>query len=215
MLVFICHEYECEHKPFNSRSTQLSRTRYHSYFGLHPEQGGPYIETELEIETLQDVEHLRKQQEQCGGSVGTCEGELDTIPDDFEGYISLRIPYTYAIQVAQHNIPYETVVIMYQEDNWYRKPRVWYNKPSKWWVGYSHYLQPYVLPYLKTRKYLKVNDPFLKVTLSASKKGASLTIDDVLFATRALMCDDTRTVDGDGSLKIQHRLAHFLSFNTI
>lgn len=39
-------------------------------------------------------------------------------------------------------------------------------------------------------------DPFNEVHLSAKDKGTFLTIDDILFASRALMADDTRTIDG-------------------
>jgi len=34
----------------------------------------------------------------------------------------------------------------------------------------------------------------MQVTVSAADKGNDLTIDDILFATRALAMDDTRTV---------------------
>ena len=116
--------------------------------------------------------------------------------EDKEYYIYGRC---YEIPDSLTIIPYKTVIITQSGDGWYNgKPKEWYNKSSTrgaFWQNGDH------LPYLNTRKYIKVNTPFEKVTVSSKIKGDYLTIDDVLFATRALAMDETRTVGDDKSYK--------------
>lgn len=86
-------------------------------------------------------------------------------------------------KLAAEPIPYYNVTIKYTEDNWYGKPKQWYNSTK------------YILPQLSSKTYIKVKEPFMEVTISENKKKAPITLDDILFATRALMVDSTRTAD--------------------
>ena len=57
------------------------------------------------------------------------------------------------------------------------------------------FYRAFVLPTLSTRPYIHVIDPFMKVIIDAKEKGSPLTIDDILFATRALALDASRDYD--------------------
>lgn len=97
------------------------------------------------------------------------------------------------IDLAKMTIPFRTVILKYRKDNWYRKGMtVWCNEKSTWWNDKK--FDERLLPFLNTKPYITVDDPYMHVTISAEKKGSTITIDDVLFATRALAADDTRTV---------------------
>ena len=117
-----------------------------------------------------------------------------------DGYVEIEkdklIPYSKVLESSNVVIPFSKIVLKYSKDTWIEKPDNWFNKPSKWWIDYNNHLKPYALPYLNTRKYIKIDKPFMQITVSEEKKGSKLTIDDVLFATRGLMADDTRIVDG-------------------
>lgn len=54
----------------------------------------------------------------------------------------------------------------------------------------------YRVPRLFTRKYITVDKPFWEISIDSNKKGSPITVDDVLFASRALMVDHTRTING-------------------
>jgi hypothetical protein len=103
--------------------------------------------------------------------------------------------YKELINESLTEVPFDTIIIMYDESIWTEKPYEWYNEPSKWWKGYLEYLKPFVLPYLNTCKYINIIDPFMKVSINKNDKGSPLTINDILFATRALMNDDCRSID--------------------
>jgi len=95
---------------------------------------------------------------------------------------------------AKYKILYKTVILQYPSDYWRRKRTdEWYNNPSTWWKPYDKFKHK-LLPYLNTRSYIKVNDSYMKITISAEDKGSELTIDDILFATRGLASDDTRCI---------------------
>lgn len=140
---------------------------YHTYFGFMPDEDNENIITHISYDEEDDVEIVYK---------------LNDV-----------------IQESLTTVPYETVVITYNDSSyWRRKPSYeWYNSPSKWWKEgeYLKYLSKYKLPYLNTRPYICVNIPYEKITISASDKGSVITIDDILFATRGLACDDTRSYD--------------------
>jgi hypothetical protein len=91
-------------------------------------------------------------------------------------------------------IPFQTIVLKGSIEFWMNNsiPETeWYNEePSSWTEDEKNRL----LPFLNSRPYITVDNPYLEVTISAEKKGASLTLDDVLFATRALALEDTRYV---------------------
>ncbi|HSW76991.1 MAG TPA: hypothetical protein VLG50_08085 [Candidatus Saccharimonadales bacterium] len=105
---------------------------------------------------------------------------------DLEDYVEYLIKFDNKIlhELAQITVPYSTIIIKYIEDTWYEKPKQWYNDKTKT-----------KLPLLKTKKYIKVDNPFMSVTISQSLKGSRINIEDILFASVALAVDKTRTVD--------------------
>lgn len=95
---------------------------------------------------------------------------------------------------AKLKLLYKTIILKYPVDYWYkRKTDEWYNQPSTWWKPYDKF-KDRLLPYLNSRTYIKIDNPYMKVTISADDKGYELTIDDILFATRGLASDDTRCI---------------------
>jgi len=104
------------------------------------------------------------------------------------------------MNLSYSTIPHKKVIIQYSDKNyWERLPTEWYNRPSNWWKNIgkiNEYLLSYVLPYFNTcDRYIKVIEPFMKIEISAENKGTRININDIFFATRGLMADDTRTVD--------------------
>jgi len=98
--------------------------------------------------------------------------------------------YTYELdtdklkELASKEILYPKITIKYIKDTWYGKPKEWYKK----------YIRKNKLEPIQTRPYITVVNPFMEVKLEVKKKGKPLTLDDVLFASRALMIDSGRTV---------------------
>jgi hypothetical protein len=114
----------------------------------------------------------------------------DLIDDDF--YV-ITYDTVYIERKAQIALPYSKVIIKYEKDDWRAKPKEWYNRPSKRFVHTkrSTWDQEDVLPYLNTRQNITVVKPFMEVEIESN--GIFLTYDDILFATRALAADETRT----------------------
>jgi len=118
---------------------------YHSYFGLHPEKNG-----NIEIETDQIPLKMSKKVFRDG---------------KYNESGLFIVPYSSVTELAKKELPFENIVIKYSKDTWYSKPDNWFNKPSKWWNNYNKYLEPYVLPYLNTRKHIHIDNPFMQITL--------------------------------------------------
>ncbi len=171
---------------------------YHSYFGFHPEESCDYISqecyyTDSEMEYNELVKYFNDEH-----SIFDVEGNHITDVNDIKMDAEYAIEYDYneILNESRTIVDYNEVVIKYKENTWYGKLREWYNEPRKNLVTPSEYLKPYILPYLNTRSYITIVEPFMKVVVSKEKKGTYLNIDDILFATRALMIDETRTVNG-------------------
>lgn len=145
------------------------------------------------------------------GSNGTCElvTSDDHIVDWYQMYcdsiedydekcaeFTLNISFNSVSNHLRHVVPYKSIIIKYQSEQWKNLPDFWYNRKSEWWVKAPVDVQKYILPYLNTRSYITVFQSFIEVHLSAEQKGSMLTIDDILFATRALLIDDCRVIDG-------------------
>lgn len=94
----------------------------------------------------------------------------------------------YMNRLTEIKVPFEKVTVMYKTNTWYGKLHEWYNLDT-----ISHYDR---LPRLKTRKYIKIIESFMCIEIDAHIKGSPITLDDVLFATRGLMVDCTRLIDG-------------------
>lgn len=153
---------------------------YHSYFGFN-NHCQIYVDTEEEAIWYQDNLEADYQQQS-------------------EEYMVFWPDSKSLILEANNSLFQESlkrVIIKYQKNTWYQKPKEnWFNHQSRWFD-----LSLNRLPYLKSRSYIKVIDPYMKVKVSAKKKGSPLTIEDILFATRALMSDETRTIDSYKVLK--------------
>lgn len=170
---------------------------YHSYFGLHPEEKSNEIEHFINIKNKHDKEILKEY---------NSDNKIKIISEKTNeeiGLTDIRVNNSYLIifdyeelkPELLNSVPYDEIILKYSDDYWTRVPREWYNEPSKWWTNYIPYLKDYVLPFLESRDYIIVEKPFYKIKISKEKKGSALTIDDILFATRGLMADDTRTVN--------------------
>ena len=91
-------------------------------------------------------------------------------------------------------IEYNTVKIMFEgrsRDYWFRMPdEDWYNKHN-----FNPYNHGQRLPTLDTRPYIMVINRYMEVHISKQKKGSLITLDDILFASRALCMDHSRVID--------------------
>lgn len=121
-------------------------------------------------------------------------GSFDELVDD-EVYVILY-DTIYLEHKAKTILPYSKVVIKYEKDTWTEKPDQWYNRKSTWFVHNkrSKWNPKDVLPFLNTRPNITVVKPFMEVEVESN--GVFITYDDILFATRALAADETRTYDG-------------------
>jgi hypothetical protein len=111
-----------------------------------------------------------------------------------------NINYGNLEQYATKIIPYKKVVIKYNWPSFMVKPKIWYNSKFKKRTGEGP--NDNDLPYLKTRKYIKIIIPYEEIAIDAEIKGKKLTIDDILFACRAFAIDPYKTLLLDGSYKI-------------
>lgn len=70
--------------------------------------------------------------------------------------------------------------------------KYWYEFPSETFTvrDKTHTL----LPALSSRPHIHVTDLFLEITINSEEKGSPITIDDVLFASRGLCWDSTRSI---------------------
>ena len=93
-------------------------------------------------------------------------------------------------------VPFEKVTIMYRTNTWYGKLNEWYNSDI--------YTVDDKLLGLKSRKYIKIIERFMSVEINANVKGAAITLDDILFATRGLMVDGSRTIDSYEIVEIKN-----------
>ena len=94
----------------------------------------------------------------------------------------------------EENVNQKKVIVKFTDGNWYDYPEKWYNLINPKTRNRTD--RKYRLPRLWTRKYITVDNPFWEIRIDANIKGSPITIDDVLFATRALMADHTRTING-------------------
>lgn len=113
--------------------------------------------------------------------------------DDGLEHDDVSIPYNELIERANKTVNYKKVILKFGPDfRWYKMPeQEWYNNPegSGWWQNTERKL----LPTLTTKPYIKIVNKFLEVEIDANLKGSPITLEDILFATRCLALDDTRT----------------------
>jgi len=103
------------------------------------------------------------------------------------------IPLINLTNMANKTVNYKKVILKYADNYWDEYPsKDWYNHPTKWWKDDN--FKKDLLPFLSTRKYIKVINRFMEIEIDSKIKGFKITYDDILFATRGLAKDDTRTV---------------------
>jgi len=89
----------------------------------------------------------------------------------------------YIDNLAIIKVPFKKVIVKYQENTWYGKLRKWYDKDDN------------KLPKLNTHKYIKIIEEFMCIEINAYKKKSPIIFEDILFATRGLMLDNSRHVN--------------------
>ena len=109
---------------------------------------------------------------------------LGPIYHSFSGLHSLNI------EDSQIEVEYNIVKIMFQGES----RDYWYRMPYEDWYNIKKYNRGGV-PNLDTRPYIDVIDRYMKVHVSKEKKGSPITLNDILFASRALCADGTRVID--------------------
>lgn len=110
-----------------------------------------------------------------------------TDQDDEAGFFPLETIELLACMI----VPFKTVVLKYPTNYWRDKPTV------EWYNDYKFGIKS-----LKLRPYITVDDPFMQVTISSDKKGWGISIDDILFATRAMASDDSRCLADEYGYRI-------------
>jgi len=178
---------------------------YHTYFGFRNNE--PYTpgETFITITFDNKSRKLFHQAFVCNRPVylgdnieedDFIESEDDLI--DGETY-TIVFQTIYVEARAQTVLPYDRIVIKYEGDvkkiwgtdfSMLDVDGAWYNKPSKFFKRRKQN----ILPFLSSRPYIEVEQLFMKVNIYRSEDDF-LTYDDILFATRALAADETRTYD--------------------
>jgi len=162
---------------------------YHSYFGIRVEKNIYTSTWSCDMETTREA----IENEYPVYNLDTNE-DLEDICD-FDNKANYCILYDYDDLILESDsfIPYRTVIIKNGNTIWNTKPNHWYNKKTTWFTNYEGELRS--LPYLNTLNYITIDDPFEQVIVQSKLKGTMLTINDILFATRGLMADETRTVE--------------------
>lgn len=137
---------------------------------------------------------------------GTMSGVLTSVPlgNIKIKYHKLTITFdeSYIKMVANKYIHFKTVIIKYESaDVWAVKPRFeWYNLSQ----CEDNMNSEAYLPLLNTRPWIKIDDPFMQVSISAEIKGSPLTIDDILFAARSLSADTSTKISKAGNYLIRN-----------
>lgn len=163
---------------------------YHSGFGFSDRGHDIDIHGYLNDENFRNL--IRDDSEFRGGERDEYLDELDENHNCISMIKTVVFYPALLKEKAKLTIPYHTVILKYEEDEWMRKPKEWYNLPPTWWTGDK--FKDKILPYLNTKPYININDPFMKITISSDDKGSDLTIDDILFATIGMASDSTRCI---------------------
>jgi len=93
-------------------------------------------------------------------------------------------------QDSEIEVEYDTIKIMFEGQT----KDYWFRMPIKDWYNIKNYNRGGLLT-LDTRPYIRVKTRYMEVDISKQKKGSPITLDDILFASRALCADDRRVID--------------------
>ena len=98
----------------------------------------------------------------------------------------------YLESLAQTAVPFNNVILKFTT-YWKCLPSTkWYNQIQK---NDTHDPQITCLRPLYTRRYITIEEPWMVISLDQSVKKKPLTVEDILFACRALMGDGYRSID--------------------
>jgi len=170
---------------------------YNGYSGIYPDQNG-------ECEAIYSIDSEELIKDAFDNNYKVVREDDNTPLNNFQEYMDdeeceyAKILYDYKKlkKDLEETVNQKTVVIKFISGSWYYYPKKWYNMVNPHTRNRTD--RKYRLKQLWTRKYITVDNdnPFWEVSIDANKKGSPITIDDVLFATRALMVDHTRTING-------------------
>ena len=113
------------------------------------------------------------------------------------------------LKASKLRFPHRKITII-SSSQWLNTPDEWYEKTA----GETHALPP-----ISSRPYIHIENKFKRVSLDSFEKRSRLTVEDVLFACRALCKDGTRDYDGgfdvindqNGHLELQVDIDNFSS----
>ncbi|ARF12158.1 hypothetical protein Klosneuvirus_3_293 [Klosneuvirus KNV1] len=168
---------------------------YNGYSGIYPDLNG-------ECEAIYDLDSEELIKDAFDNNHKVVREDDDTPLNNFQEYLDdeeceyAKILYDYKKlkKDLEENVNQKKVIVKFTDGNWYDYPEKWYNLINPKTRNRTD--RKYRLPRLWTRKYITVDNPFWEIRIDANIKGSPITIDDVLFATRALMADHTRTING-------------------
>lgn len=134
------------------------------------------------------------------GSWHQHEKELITdrtqIKDNYNG-ISIQFEVSFLTQQLKRQIPFKKVILR-QRYEWLHKPTVeWYNIQSELELPSGQ-----TLHCLNTYPYMRIDDPFVQISISAEIKRCPITIGDILFAGRCLFINKCCLISGNGNFRI-------------
>lgn len=104
--------------------------------------------------------------------------EISEIPN----YDPLYVDKRYLEKMSKLNINANSVIIQSNFNGKVNKHNEWYNKHQRKSLN------------LNNIDYINVEEPYSKIVLSSMKKFDSITIEDILFATRGMAIDGNRTL---------------------
>jgi hypothetical protein len=132
--------------------------------------------------------------------VNTDEKLIRTLDDEDE----TMYDYLECIEKSKKTVNFNTVIIKYTDNTWYGKPIEWYNNDNyikkienyDYALAYKKLYEKYkILDKINSKKYIEIIKPFMEIHLHSDIKKEKLTLDDILFATRGLCVDETRTIN--------------------
>jgi hypothetical protein len=118
--------------------------------------------------------------------------------------------YDQCVSNSKKKINVDKIIIKYTDNTWYGDPIEWYNDDEYLKkienenfipIYKKHYKKYKLLDKINSKNYISIVDPFMEIHLDRNIKGEDLTFEDILFATRGLCVDHTRTINSYKKLK--------------
>ena len=118
--------------------------------------------------------------------------------------------YYECVEKSKKTVNFLKIIIKYTDNTWYGNPVEWYNDDKsikkmekiKYTPDYRKLYEKYkILDKINSKHYIEIIKPFMEIHLHSDIKNDKLTLDDILFATRGLCGDETRTIESYKILK--------------